>query len=129
MELTYKEVYTMNPTDARKRIVQTYYQTGSKGARPCAPPARRHSGTHPSSSCASGCNATNRTANKDCKTTPELPDTVPRLMVKGNRCRTVKVVNTICMPRFDFDSLARTPCFYSEVSTVSGLWTVSAAPF
>ncbi len=27
----------MNPTEARKRIVQTYYQTGSKGARPCAP--------------------------------------------------------------------------------------------
>ena len=36
MELPYKEVYTMNPTEARKRIVQTYYQTGSKGARPCA---------------------------------------------------------------------------------------------
>ena len=29
MELTYKEVSTINPTDARKRIVQTYYQTGN----------------------------------------------------------------------------------------------------
>jgi len=29
MELAYKEVYTMNPTNARKRIVQTYLQTGN----------------------------------------------------------------------------------------------------
>jgi len=29
MELTYKEVSTINPTDARKRIVQTYHQTGN----------------------------------------------------------------------------------------------------
>jgi hypothetical protein len=35
-------------------------------------------------------------------------------MVSGNRFRTVKVVNAICMPRFDFDSLARNPYFYSE---------------
>ncbi len=27
----------MNSTEARKRIVQTYYQTGSKGTRLCAP--------------------------------------------------------------------------------------------
>ncbi len=29
MELTYKEVYPMNPTEARKKIVQTYLQTGN----------------------------------------------------------------------------------------------------
>jgi len=29
MELPYKEVSTINPTDARKRIVQTYHQTGN----------------------------------------------------------------------------------------------------
>ena len=28
MELTYKEVYPMNPPEVRKRIVQTYLQTG-----------------------------------------------------------------------------------------------------
>jgi len=29
MELPYKEVSIINPTDARKRIVQTYLQTGN----------------------------------------------------------------------------------------------------
>jgi hypothetical protein len=28
-ELPYKEISTINPTEARKRIVQTYYQTGN----------------------------------------------------------------------------------------------------
>jgi len=47
-ELTYKVVYPINPTEARNKIVQTYLQTGSKGAEPCASPAKRHdAGTPP----------------------------------------------------------------------------------
>ena len=71
MELPYKEIYTTNPTDARKKIVQTDLQTGSacRGVRSyaptCAPPAKRHdAGTHPPNACASGCNATNNTATQ-----------------------------------------------------------------